>query len=478
MSRGFLSAGAGLVLFSVIGCSSVPGKKISLQEYVSLEDESYSWELLSSDRGEGYRICSLKLVSQTWRSEGEVDRTLWTHSLSIIIPDAARQGAASSGSAGVLLVIDGGSNTGEQPAGSDDTAIKLAIDSGRIVSRLGMVPNQPLGFAPEFRGRYEDDLVAHTWNLYMETGDQGWLARWPMVKSAVRAMDAVEEFLASPPASGFEDPLEVEGFIVTGASKRGWTTWLTGATDSRVSAIVPVVIDVLNVVPSMDHHYAAYGFWAPAVRDYEEQGIMARKNEGIYRELIRLVDPYYYRDRLKMPKYIVNSAGDQFFLPDSSQFYFDELPGENYLRYVPNTDHSLSNCDALESIAAWSSLVAAGSPRPKFSWIMEADGSIRVSTAAPPTEVRLWQAVNPDARDFRLATLGAAWSSRLIESEGKGVYHGRVQLPEKGWIAFFVELTYTPVPGKKLKFTTAVRVLPDVLPYIEKLRVYRSGETP
>ena len=81
MSRGFLSAGAGLVLFSVIGCSSVPGKKISLQEYVSLEDESYSWELLSSDRGEGYRICSLKLVSQTWRSEGEVDRTLWTHSL-------------------------------------------------------------------------------------------------------------------------------------------------------------------------------------------------------------------------------------------------------------------------------------------------------------------------------------------------------------------------------------------------------------
>ncbi|MFP6738909.1 MAG: PhoPQ-activated protein PqaA family protein, partial [Planctomycetota bacterium] len=357
-------------------------------------------------------------------------------------------------------------------------AIEMALDSGKIVSRLGMVPNQPIGFAPEFRGRIEDDLVAHTWNLYMETGDQGWLARWPMVKSAVRAMDTVEEFLASPPSAGFEDPLEVEGFIVTGASKRGWTTWLTGATDARVSAIVPVVTDVLNVIPSMDHHYAAYGFWAPAVRDYEEQGIMARKNEGIYRDLIRLVDPYYYRDQLQIPKYIVNSAGDQFFLPDSSQFYFDELPGENYLRYVPNTDHSLSNCDARESIAAYTSLVAAGAPRPKFSWSMEADGSIRVSTADQPTEVRLWQAVNPDARDFRLVTLGAAWSSRLLRSDGHGVYHVRVRLPEKGWIAFFVELTYTAAPGKKLKFTTAVRVLPNVLPYIEKLKVYRSRETP
>ena len=466
------------MVLALIGCSSVPVKKISLQEYVSLEDDSYSWELLSSGSGDGYRIYFLKLESQAWRTGNEVDRTLWTHSLSIIIPDTARQAAGRSGSAAVLLIIDGGSNDEVPPVDSDDTAIEMALDSGKIVSRLGMVPNQPIGFAPEFRGRIEDDLVAHTWNLYMETGDQGWLARWPMVKSAVRAMDTVEEFLASPPSAGFEDPLEVEGFIVTGASKRGWTTWLTGATDARVSAIVPVVIDVLNVIPSMDHHYAAYGFWAPAVRDYEEQGIMARKNEGIYRDLIRLVDPYYYRDQLQIPKYIVNSAGDQFFLPDSSQFYFDELPGENYLRYVPNTDHSLSNCDARESIAAYTSLIAAGAPRPKFSWSMEDDGSIRVSTADQPTEVRLWQAVNPDARDFRLVTLGAAWSSRLLRSDGSGVYHARVRLPEKGWIAFFVELTYTPAPGKKLKFTTAVRVLPNVLPYIEKLKVYRSRETP
>ena len=43
-----------------------------------------------------------------------------------------------------------------------------------------------------------------------------------------------------------------------------------------------------------------------------------------------------------MPKLLVNAAGDQFFIPTSSQFYFDELPGEKYLRYVPNADHNVS----------------------------------------------------------------------------------------------------------------------------------------
>ena len=241
-----------------------------------------------------------------------------------------------------------------------------------------------------------------------------------------------------------------------------------------VSPALPQVERVVNVVPSMDHHYAAYGFWAPAVRDYEEQGIMARKNEGAYRDLIRLVDPYYHLDRLRMPKYIVNSAGDQFFLPDSSRFYFDELQGEKYLRYIPNTDHSLSGSDVTESITTYTGLIAGGVPRPEFSWKFEDDGSIRVSAVDRPAEVRLWQAANPDARDFRLVSLGKAWESRLLGDEGNGQYLGRVRLPEKGWIAFFVELTYALDSGKTIKFTTAVRVLPDTLPYIEKLKVYRQ----
>ena len=462
------------VSLAAAGCSMIRVKDFSLEEYVNLRDGSYSWEVIESGSGVGYHHHLLRLVSQTWRTEREVDRTLWTHWLSIVIPDSVKEAAGRGESSKALLIISGGSNKGKAPAGAEEKAVEMAVGSGAVVATLGMVPNQPLGFAPEFRGRYEDDLVAHTWNLYLETGDQTWLARWPMVKSAVRAMDAVEEFLGSTAAESLEKPLDISGFVVAGGSKRGWTTWLTGATDPRVSAIIPIVIDVVNVIPSMDHHYAAYGFWAPAVRDYEEQGIMARKNEGTYRDLIRLVDPYYHLDRLRMPKYIVNSAGDQFFLPDSSRFYFDELQGEKHLRYIPNTDHSLSGSDVTESITAYTGLIAGGVPRPEFSWKFEDDGSIRVSAVDRPAEVRLWQAANPDARDFRLVSLGNAWESRLLGDEGNGQYLGRVRLPEKGWIAFFVELTYALDSGKTIKFTTAVRVLPDELPYIEKLKVYRQ----
>jgi len=45
-----------------------------------------------------------------------------------------------------------------------------------------------------------------------------------------------------------------------------------------------------------------------------------------------------------------------------------------------------------------------------------------------------------------------------------------VTAPERGWTAYFVELTFdsgTPVP---LRFSTEVRVVPDTLPHMDKLK--------
>ena len=72
-----------------------------------------------------------------------------------------------------------------------------------------------------------------------------------------------------------------------------------------------------------------------------EQRLLDRLNTPEFKALMRIEEPYQYRDRLTMPKLILNASGDQFFLPDSSQFYFDGLRGEKHLRYVPNADHSL-----------------------------------------------------------------------------------------------------------------------------------------
>ena len=194
-------------------------------------------------------------------------------------------------------------------------------------------------------------------------------------------------------------------------------------------------------------------------------GLMEVSKSPRYRELMRLVEPYSYRDRYTMPKLIVNSAGDQYFLPDSSQFYFNALPGEKYLRYVPNTDHSLRNSDARQTLIAFYDAVLNNRPRPKFSWKFERKGDIRVECIDKPSDVKLWQATNPEKRDFRLLSIGPTYKSTALKETGAGVYVAKIAKPPKGWTASFVELTFAGGGKYPLKFTTPVRVTPDTLPF-------------
>lgn len=334
----------------------------------------------------------------------------------------------------------------------------MALATKSVVTELRMVPNQPLVFAGETEGRTEDSLIAYTWDKFLRTGDAKWPARLPMTKSAVRAMDTVTAFCSTNGA-------KIDGFVVAGGSKRGWTTWTTAAVDTRVVAIVPCVIDLLNIEPSMMHHYAAYGFWAPSIGNYTAFRIMDWNGTPEYKALMKIEEPFEYRDRLTMPKFIMNASGDQFFLPDSSQFYFKELPGVKYLRYVPNADHSLKGSDAYETMLACYHAILNKVPLPQFSWDLEKDGSIRVTTKTKPSAVKLWQATNAEARDFRMETLGPQYRSSDLNDEGKGVYVAKVAKPEKGWTAFFVELTFPSGCQAPFKFTTNVRVTPDTVNY-------------
>jgi PhoPQ-activated pathogenicity-related protein len=339
----------------------------------------------------------------------------------------------------------------------------LATTSHTVVSAVFDVPNQPLTFTNDAHGpRGEDEIIAYTWKQYLETGDATWLARLPMTKAAVRAMDTVESFMATDKGG----KLKVGHFVVAGASKRGWTTWTTAAVDRRVVAIIPMVIDVLNVIPSFNHHYRSYGFWSPAVTDYYNLGLMDQLNTAAFRNLLSVVDPYSYRDRYTMPKLIINAAGDPFFLPDSSRFYFNDLPEEKYLRYMPNADHSLDGTDVQENITAFYLSIIENARRPKFGWTFENNGDIRVTTTDQPIAVKLWQATNPEHRDFRVEWVGPLYHESPLAATGQGVYVAHVPEPAKGWTASFVELVY---PGTQREYplhcTTAVRILPDTEPF-------------
>ena len=96
---------------------------------------------------------------------------------------------------------------------------------------------------------------------------------------------------------------------------------------------------------------------------------------------------------------------------------------------------------------------------------MEKDGTIRVTTKTTPTEVKLWQATNPKARDFRLETIGPVWKDTVLTPESKGVYSGHPPVPAEGWTAFFIELTFASPGPAPFKYTTEVKVLPEKLPF-------------
>jgi PhoPQ-activated pathogenicity-related protein len=424
----------------------------ALDRYVAAPDPAYKYSVVGTLQGDGYTAAVLDMTSQSWRAAGEVDRTQWKHWLTIIKPAEVRHRKA-------FLFITGGSNNSQPPRTADENLARIATITGSVVAELRMVPNQPLVFADDRQPRSEDEIIAYTWDKFLKGGDDQWPLRLPMTKAAVRAMDTVVSHLAG-------EQTAIDGFVVGGASKRGWTTWTTAAVDKRVVGIVPIVIDMLNIVPSFQHHLAVYGYYAPAVIDYEAMGLMTQFQTPRFRELMGIEEPYEYRGRLGLPKFIVNATGDQFFLPDSWRFYFDQLPGQKSLRYVPNADHSLRGTDAWLSVLAWYAAFLNGTPLPQYTWRIDADGAIRVRAKDTPSSVTLWQATNPGSRDFRLSTIGAKWKGAPLTAQADGEYVGKVPRPFRGFTAYLVELTFpSGLKAAPFTFTTGVKVVPDVEPF-------------
>jgi len=429
----------------------------ALDRYVASPDPHFAWKVARQmPAPEGMRATLLEMTSQQWLTEREVERPLWTHWITVLHPHTVRSDVA-------LLFITGGSNERQPPAHAPAWLADIARATGTVAAELRLVPNQPVVFQddPQRKPRVEDDFIAYTWDKYLRTGDERWPARLPMTKSAVRAMDAVTAFAAT--ADGGNST--VARFVVSGASKRGWTAWTTAAVDRRVVGLVPAVIDMLNVEPSFVHHYRAYGDWSDAVDDYVEHRIMDWMGTPEFRALMAIEEPYEYRSRLSMPKLLLNATGDQFFLPDSSRFYVGDLEGETHLRYVPNTSHALDKSDALETLHAFYGAIVDGRPRPDVQWRFEDDGAIRVVTKERPEQVLLWQATNPKARNFRLDVLGPAFRASPVAPSDPNTWEGRIEAPPAGWTAYFVEMTFTGGGKYPLKVTSGVRVVPETLPF-------------
>ncbi|MEZ4828760.1 MAG: PhoPQ-activated pathogenicity-related family protein [Bacteroidia bacterium] len=454
-----------LILFSLLvflfSCRPAPETTVSLnpfESYVKTVSPEFSWEVADTIAGEGYTTYVIRFVSQRWLTEAEVKDPVWWHWLTVVVPDGVESPTG-------MLFIGGGSRKRTQPDKPNELILQTALLSKTIVADLHNVPNQQIEFVGDDYGpREEDEIIAYGWRKFLEGGardeDARWLARLPMTTAAVRAMDVIETFSEK----NINHP--VKKFVVAGASKRGWTTWTTGAVDERVVAIAPIVIDMLNLESSFNHHWQVYGQWAPAVGNYTHEGIMEWQGSKEYARLLQLTEPFSYRERLTLPKMIINATGDQFFIPDSWQFYWNDLNGEKHLRYVPNSEHSMRETDALQTLISFYQYIVAESPRPDFDWKVE-NGELVIQTLPQfvPQSVTLWQAHNPNARNFQVDSIGRAYQPTDIPLASEGKYRLKAEQPERGFTAFFAELTFAGVGEVPLKLTTGVVVTPDTYPF-------------
>ncbi|WP_411288666.1 PhoPQ-activated pathogenicity-related family protein [Phenylobacterium sp.] len=453
----FRLLGAALAAVVLAGAPVAAQPRNPLEAYVARPDPTFAWKVVGPISGPGYHGAVLEMTSQTWLSPKEVDRSVWKHFVTVVVPDKVAHDKA-------LLFIGGGDNEDPAPTKPADRSAKIAVETSSVVVELGQVPNQPLRFTetPD-KARFEDDIIAYQQAKYAKSGDPNQILRLAMVKSGTAAMTAVQQYMASE-AGG---RVKLNGFVVAGGSKRGWTTWLVGALDKRVVAIMPIVIDVLNADAVTRHHWQALGYFSPALEDYVNHGIIpGMMGTPALKALRDFEDPYSYLGRasLRMPKYIINASGDEFFLPDNSQFYWDAVREEKRLRYLPNSKHNTSGTDIAESMIAWYGSVLNGTPRPRYSWTRRGD-QIVVRAAQRPREVLLWQATNPKARDFRVDTIGKAYTSTRLLPRRDGTYVANLVKPASGFTASFVELSFDSGGNYPFKFTTEVVVTPNTLPY-------------
>lgn len=430
-----------------------------LDAYVAKPDPTFAWKVEKTFTGAGFHGAVLELTSQTWMTAAESDRPVWKHWLTITTPDNVASNKA-------FLYIGGGSSTSPVPATATPRFAQMAVDTGSVIIELSQVPNQPIRFAetPD-AARSEDDIIAYLQARYDANKNPVALARLPMVKSGVAAMTAAQQFLSSD-AGG---KLAIDGFVVSGGSKRAWTTWLVGLLDKRVVGMVPIVINVLDVDATTRHHWEAMGYFSPALGDYVKAGLIPDQTGLKMKAVNTIEDPLNYRGRpqMKMPKFIINAVGDEYFPPDNTKFSYHLLPGSKQLRMLPNSRHSTAGTDINESMTAWYDSIIKGRTAPEYTWSVRGDGALVVNPGAQkPSQVMLWQGTNPKDRDFRVQTLGdKAFTATPLQPQADGTYVGNVDKPATGFTAYFVELTYPSGMKYPFKFTTEVYVKPDILPY-------------
>ena len=308
------------------------------------------------------------------------------------------------------------------------------------------VPNQPL-----LGGLKEDRLISETFSRYFQTQDPSIPLLVPMVRSVRKVMDWIEQ------------TFEIRKFVLSGASKRGWTTYLTAAVDERVKGIIPISFDFLNFPEQLRIQREWYGTYSTEISAYTDKDFPAMLSEDIGKELLKIVDPYLYITSLAIPKICVVGTNDAYWHLFGWQNYFTELSGYKQMLYIPNKGHGVELFRPILAIQAMIDHVSHGTQLPQYAWEVN-DREIGIEWVEQQDysllAAYLWF-TRSETMDFRKSR----WVSFPLPIEGNRIF---AKVPDYGNenTSAFVELLFesraTESAGsKKLYLSTPTFLFPQ-----------------
>jgi PhoPQ-activated pathogenicity-related protein len=214
----------------------------------------------------------------------------------------------------------------------------------------------------------------------------------------------------------------------------------------------------------------SFGKYSDQIQDYTARGLVPMPDTPEARRLWAMVDPWVYREKLTIPKLLVNGNNDEYWTSDALNLYWDDLKGDKWVLYVPNAGHKLvqqfadgrppSRERALGALAAFTRHIIKDNPMPRLSWKHDDAGkAVRLTVEARPRPLaaRLWVARAP-TRDFRHAQFNEQPLVVASDKSDGGTIVGEVPVPTEGCLSFFAELDYE-IDGLKHQLSTQLRIV-------------------
>ncbi|MBO4547680.1 MAG: hypothetical protein J5758_00530 [Abditibacteriota bacterium] len=406
-----------------------------LKSYVRSDDKAFDYSLskIQLYNNRQVSVSTFDMTSQEWQGEK------WTHKVQIYYPAQCTMKSIA------LLLVTGGNPSTDKTM----TLVQACSALAAPVAIIYNIPNQPL-----FE-KTEDALIAYTFEKAVEEGDMSsWPLLFPMVKSVVKAMDLIEEFTKD----NFDTA--ISQFVVAGASKRGWTSWLSaGIGDARVCGIVPLVFDFLKMPEQLAHEQESYTELSDQLNDYKDINILDVIKTPQGAALIEAVDPFTNNEAMTCPKLLINGTNDQYWTLDSASLYFDDLKGvNNYLYYNVNGNHSTGDLSVqnmsgyIGTLKAFMNQCGGESAMNRMTWKWSEEGDdivCRIKT--DPAYVQAVKTYDAEAsrRDFR----NVRWvAGQNVTRENDGFVF-TVKKPKGSFKGAFVEVDFMSPNGAYTLFT-------------------------